>query len=67
MSADRVVFVVGCALGLLALGIEIGQQHQTAVCPTVSGQMVVSTSDGHGVQTCVYANSYGRATRRVKL
>lgn len=67
MSADAVVFGVCCAIGLFALGIEIGQQHQAAVCPTVPGQMVVSTIDSRDGQMCVYANSFGRATRKVRL
>ena len=67
MSADATVFAVCCALGLLALGITIGQQHQAPACPTVAGQQVVSTTDGRDGQICVYANAYGRATRRVRL
>lgn len=67
MSADAVVLAVCCALGLFALGVEIGQQHQPAACPTVPGQQVVSTSDGRDGQVCVYAKSYGRALRRVRL
>lgn len=67
MSADAIVFVGACALGLMALGIQIGQQHQAPACPTVAGQQVVSTSDGRDGQVCVYANAYGRATRKVRL
>ena len=67
MSADAITFVICCALGLVALGIEIGQQHQAPACPTVAGQQVVSTIDNQGVQTCVYAKTYGRALRRVTL
>lgn len=67
MTADAITFIVCCAFGLVAIGIQIGQQHQAPACPTVAGQQVVSTIDGHGVQTCVYAQSYGRALRRVAL
>ena len=67
MSADSIVFVACCALGLLTLGIEIGQQHQAPACPTVPGQQVVSTIDSKDGQMCVYANAYGRALRKVRL
>ena len=67
MSTDATVFVACCALALLALGIEIGQQHQAAVCPIVPGQQVVTTIDSRDGQMCVYAKAYGRALRRVAL
>lgn len=67
MSADAIVFAVCCTLGLFALGIEIGQQHRPPACPVVPGEQVVSTTDDRGTQTCVYARSYGRALRKVRL
>ena len=67
MKADSIVFVACCALGLLALGITIGQQHQAPACPTVAGEQIVSTIDSKGVQVCVYAKTYGRALRKVTL
>ena len=67
MSADAIVFVVACVVGVFALGLEVGAANVPPACPTVAGQQVVSTINSHGVQTCVYANAYGRATRRVKL
>ena len=67
MKADSIVFMACCAIGLLALGITIGQQHPAPACPIVAGQQVVSTIDSPGMQVCVYANAYGRSTRRVRL
>ena len=67
MSADAIVLAVCSALGLFALGLEIGQQHQAPACPTVPGQQVVSTIDSKDGQMCVYANAYGRALRKVRL
>lgn len=67
MSADAIVFAACCALGLFALGVEVGQQHQPAACPVVPGEQVVSTIDSRDGQTCVYARSYGRALRKVRL
>ena len=67
MSADAIVFAVCCALGMFALGVEIGQQHRPPAGPTVPGEEIVSTIDNHGAQTCVYAKSYGRALRKVRL
>jgi hypothetical protein len=49
------------------LAFAIGQQRQPYVCPVAEGQQVVSTIDSKDAQVCIYANSYGRATRRVKL
>ena len=67
MSADGFV-LSGCLIAVaLAAGIEIGQQHVPPACPTVAGQQIVSTIDGKDGQVCVYANAYGRATRRVRL
>jgi hypothetical protein len=67
MSADAVVFVAACVIGIFALGMEIGAAHVQAACPVVAGQQVVSTVDSRDGQFCTYAASYGRATRRVKL
>ena len=67
MSADAIVFVVACVVGVFALGMEVGAVNVPPVCPTVAGQQVVSTISGKDGQVCVYANAYGRATRKVRL
>lgn len=67
MSADAKVFLCCCVLMAFYFGVAIGQQHQPPACPTVAGQMVISTIDSPGMQVCVYANAYGRATRKVRL
>ncbi len=67
MSADAIVFVVACVVGVFALGMEVGAQHTPPVCPTVAGQQVVSTISGNDGQVCVYASAYGRAMRKVRL
>jgi hypothetical protein len=67
MSADAIVFVAACVMGVFALGMEVGAANVPPACPTVAGQMVVSTVSGRDGQVCVYANAYGRATRKVRL
>jgi hypothetical protein len=67
MSVDARVFLGCCVVSVFFAGLAIGQQHPPAVCPVVAGQTVVSTIDSRDGQICVYANSYGRATRRVRL
>ena len=67
MSADAKVFLCCCVLMAFYFGVAIGQQHQPPACPTVPGQQAVSTIDGPDGQMCVYANAYGRATRKLRL
>lgn len=67
MSADARVFLGYCVIAVFFAGLVIGQQHTPRACPVVAGQQVVSTIDGKDGQLCVYANAYGRATRRVRL
>ncbi len=64
---DGIVFALCCALATFALGVEVGGAHVPPTCPTVAGHEVISTIDGRDGQMCVYAKSYGRALKRVKL
>jgi len=67
MTKDAIVFIGCCFAGVFALGIEVGKDNRPLLCPVVPGEQVVSTIDSKGEQLCVYANAYGRATRRVKV
>lgn len=64
---DTIVFVACCAIGIFALGMEIGKQNAPLACPTVAGQQIISTVNSKTAQVCVYASSYGRALRKVRL
>lgn len=65
MSADSIVFIACCVIGVFALGIEIGKVNKPLLCPAVPGHEVVSTI---APDTCIYARStYGRALRKVEL
>lgn len=65
MSADSIVFIACCVIGVFALGIEIGKVNKPLPCPAVPGHEVVSTI---APDTCVYVqNIYGRAPRKVKI
>jgi hypothetical protein len=63
LTKDAAVFAGVCVMGIFALGLEIGKQHQPMLCPVVPGQQIVSTV---APDVCVYASSYGRALRKVK-
>lgn len=66
MITDANVFSVCLAIGLLFLGVEIGKQNKPFTCPVSAGQQVVSTIDSKNEQLCIYAESFGRAIRKVK-
>jgi hypothetical protein len=64
LTKDAAVFIVCCFAGVFALGIEVGKDNRPLLCPVVPGQQIVSTI---APDVCVYASSYGRALRKVRV
>ncbi len=67
MSADGFVLSACLIAVAIAAGIEVGRQQAPMVCPSVAGQEVVRTVASQDGRICVYASSYGRALRKVRL
>ena len=67
MTADRAVFITVVLAATFVAGLTTGQATKPKLCPVAEGQTVVSTHDSRSEQICVYASSYGRALRKVKL
>lgn len=61
---DAIVFAACCVIGVFALGLEIGKQHQPLLCPVAPGQQIAATI---APDTCVYVqNITGRSLRKIK-
>lgn len=68
MNADKIVVWGTIASFAFAIGFGVGgRKHEPLICPVAQGQQVVSTINSQGEQLCIYANSYGKAVRKVQL
>ena len=72
MRIDTVIYLLCAFLLGMSYGMEnprkpVPEVRPVLKCPVVAGHEVVSTEDSASGQFCTYANSYGRATRKVRV